>query len=484
MSYKMLLKDSLLYIPAKVLPAITTIFFISFLFRNLASSDYVAYSVIITTGLIAMQLSSGWIANSILYYFPQKQDKSVFLSDAMAVMACAGVVGTTLATLVIALHHAMGVLACFMVLLIGQILFYTLASVFQSSRQIAVQLMATLIQCGTQVGLIVIFFLIGKINLASAIFSFGAGFLLAALYYCFKLGQAYALNTATLATSLRNLRSANVAEIVRYGLPLTGWLCATLLLNSVDRFFLKGSGLEVAAASYISAKDLLIGASGLITMPLLMASHPLIFKLMLDQKKEQAEKIVQNNIKILTLMFTVYFTALQFSGAFFLKLFFGAKYAIDMHVLLIVLLGVFFSCVSMYTQKGLEVARRTALMASLAAIAAIGALISSWLLIPHFGLLGAALAFSSSSFCYLVLVTVAATPSLKVWLHPADLLLPAAVWLLGAVLRSLMERWHGLLAPFYLLDMVWLLTFLVVVGAAVFGFLRFKKQRDTSRNEK
>ncbi|WP_211451727.1 polysaccharide biosynthesis C-terminal domain-containing protein [Collimonas antrihumi] len=478
MPYKALLKDSLLYIPAKVLPAITVMFFISFLFRNLSSYDYISYSVIVTTALISTQLSTGWIANSILYYLPQKENKSKFLADALCVMTCAGGIGLIFGSLIIGIQNNYHLVVIFSSLLIvGQILFYTLSSVYQSNRKIEIQLKATVIQCVVQAILLLMLFLNDSKNVQSALLSFGLGFLFSSIYYLIKLKDIYAIEFRAVGEGVRNLKSTNIKEIVRYGAPLGVWTCAMLMINSVDRFFLKNIADGVVAASYLSSKDLLVGASGLITMPLLMASHPRILMKVFENKQEDAEKIIRNNIKILTILFSIYFTLLQFSGLFFLKLMFGNKYLMNIDVLLIVLFGIYFSCISIYAQKGLEVGKKTSLMAIMAGFSAMIAVVLNLILVPRFGILGAAIGFSLSNLFYLLCILINPNKGLRIIIIPVDLVYPVLIWLVGVSINIVLKgMFHE--SESYWVRGIWLALFMSVIG--VTAIMYYRKEKTTA----
>jgi O-antigen/teichoic acid export membrane protein len=477
MSYKALLKDSFLYIPAKILPAITVMFFISFLFRNLSSHDYINYSVITTTALISTQLSTGWIANSILYYLPQKEDKNNFLSDALHVMICVGAIGLIFGSLIIGIQNSYNlVIILSALLIIGQIFFYTLSSIYQSTRRIRIQLTATIIQCGTQAVALIALFSIYDKSVQSALFAFGLGFIFSSIYYLIKLKQIYVINFHYFKNYLKIFDNKNAREIVKYGAPLGIWMCAMLLINSTDRFFLKDINQGVLAASYLSSKDLLVGASGLITMPLLMASHPRILMMMFENKQKDAENIIHNNIKILLFLFSIYLTGLQFSGLFFLKLMFGNKYLININILLIVLFGIFFACVSIYAQKGLEVKRRTGSMAIFAVLSALMAIALNFILIPRFGILGAAISFSLSNLLYLVCILINPNRGLKIILKSIDLILPALIWIIGVIIDFFIKYYFHEYESYWARG-AWLVVFSSIIIAGLFMYSR--KVRET-----
>jgi O-antigen/teichoic acid export membrane protein len=444
MYYKALLKDSFLYIPTKVLPALTTIFFTSFLFRQLDSKSFVNYSVVVAISLISTQLSSGWVANSIIFYLPNRKNAPSFLAQALSVTALSSVFGILIGALVIVCIGATyNVVLAAILLMVGQAGFYVLSSVFQSRRKIHAQLVAVALQCVFQMSALFLFFGTGHRDESSAVLAYATGFSIASVYYFLLMFAELRLILPADLLALIAPKSTDVSKIVCYGVPLGLWSFFTLATASLDRFFLKILPNAANAASYVSAKDLLVGAASLVTMPLLMASHPIILRLAREEKWCDAEDIIRNNIQILTLLFSVYLTLVQFAGLFFLRIMFGNKYQMDVQVLLVMLFGLLFSCISMYVQKRLEASGQTMYMAGLAGVSAvIGALCGS-ITIPYFGVMGAAFSFVISNLLYLILVARRAGVSINTFFRLANFIMPAMVWIVGYTLDKVVQSYAG-----------------------------------------
>lgn len=474
MSYKALIRDSFFYIPSKILPAATTIFFISFLYRNIESTSFVNYSIVIAISLISTQLSSGWVANSILFYLPNSENSPVFLIRAIFITILTSILGIIIGVIVIVWNGATAeVVAAAIFLMIGQSGFYVLSSIFQSRRKIICQLKSVTLQCSFQVIILLVLFNSGFRSEANAIFSYGTGFFIACLYYFSLISPDLKLNECKYFPSLFSLDSIDIKNIVNYGLPLGIWTFSILLASSSDRFFLKKIADVASAASYVSAKDLLVGAAGLVTMPLLIASHPIILKLARDGNWSDAEKIIKNNIQILVFLFSIYLTLIHFSGLFFLKLMFGAKYSIDINALEIMLFGLLFSCISMYAQKNLEALGKTKLMTGLAAIVALICIVSSAMIIPKFGVMGAAGCFVVSNFMYLVLIVRSAKVGVTTLIRAGNFIPPTLVWLLGYAIDSFIR--YIVLAKDWdseYINVIWVCGFTLLVGVAMYLYYR------------
>ena len=401
MLYNRLIKDSILYIPAKVLPAVTTMFLLAILFRTLIAADFINYSLISTICLVSTQLSSGWLTNSILFFLPTAESPSIFLINVIRIVIATSTLGILVAVGILNWNaFSSGLIIGAAFLMLGQTAFYLLSSVFQSRGDIATQLLAVTVQCLITVSVVLVSKYLGNLTVSMAITASAVGFLFGSTIYIVRI---LPLLSGSKDLS-RFFRSGLSMEIVTYGVPLGLWTCFMLISNSSDRFFLKSWSNAAAAASYLSGKDLLVGAAGLVTMPLLMASHPMILQLGRTAQWEQAKVLIYTNIALLIAMFSVYITILIFVGPFLLTSMFGAGYSPNIIVLSDMLFGLLFATIAMYLQKKLEVEGRTRKMAGYAAVAATAGVGFSATLIPAFGVTGAAFSYVLSNFLYMVLV--------------------------------------------------------------------------------
>jgi len=68
-------------------------------------------------------------------------------------------------------------------------------------------------------------------------------------------------------------------KLIFYGLPICLWFFATQFFLVGDRILFKYFDIIDKVGNYASFRDLSVGLSGFITMPLLLATHPLIMQL-------------------------------------------------------------------------------------------------------------------------------------------------------------------------------------------------------------
>src|SRR5512137_123560 len=66
----MLDRDILGYYPVKLIPAVTGLFTILILTRNLVPDEYGTYAVVMATVLLISQIFGTWLSNAVLYVYP------------------------------------------------------------------------------------------------------------------------------------------------------------------------------------------------------------------------------------------------------------------------------------------------------------------------------------------------------------------------------------------------------------------------------
>jgi O-antigen/teichoic acid export membrane protein len=190
-------------------------------------------------------------------------------------------------------------------------------------------------------------------------------------------------------------------RILFYGLPVCVWFFASQFYAIGDRILFKYFNIDDLVGNYASFRDLSVGLSGFITMPLLMASHPIIVQMWKkDVSRDEIGKVLSRNVKLLITLFTPVFIGVFLVGDWVLTQVVGEKYLLDNNLMFLVVMTVFFSAVSMYLHKGLEVTGRTILMAKIALSVAALSLLLNLFLIPIYGVIAACIVSLASQIVY------------------------------------------------------------------------------------
>jgi O-antigen/teichoic acid export membrane protein len=399
-------KDVLKYLPVKILPAIAGLLTIYFLTRTLSISLYSNYAFITATVLLFGQLISGWINSSVIFFYPDyiaKKSLEVLKINVIAlqlILYVLGAIGFSF-TCYFGLKD-LTILILGLFLLLSQTFLNLLYSFLQAERRIYVQIRSTTIQSLIQIIGVALSFFYCKENLYVVIGVLFLSYFVAGNYVMYS-DKIYELIFNKKSFSSLNFSIAK--RILFYGLPVCVWFFASQFYAIGDRILFKYFDIHNLVGNYASFRDLSVGLSGFITMPLLMASHPIIVQMWKNNiEKNEIEKVLSQNIKLLITLFTPVFIGIFLIGDWLLTKVVGKKYLLDNKLMFLVLLSIFFGTISMYLHKGLETTGKTILMAKIALSVAILSLILNIFLIPNYGISAACFVSVASQIGYCIAV--------------------------------------------------------------------------------
>ena len=400
----------ILYVPVKLIPALTGICFVAFLYKELPAGQYVKYSMSILISLLAAQLSSGWLSNALLYYLPSSKNKNLLIVNSFIIVcslaAVVSVAAAVISLLVLSDSALFGYVWC---LCFAQSMFGLATSIHQSGFLIREQLVSVLLQCMFQISCVYVLFSYWDAEFEFAIAATAFGYALGGVYLYFSLANKYyqrALNINAEAIK------RDFSTLFKYGAPLTPWMIGIMVMSGMDRFSIDSYSLFHGDA-YLSVKDILVGASGLVSMPLLMLIHPLIVKEFVAGRF--AHKLLQSAIALLTMVFSILWTLWQFVGMNVFQALTGKHVNIPIEIVFFIFVGVYFNCLAIYVQKRLEVHKRILLMAIFALLSGLIAVPLSFLGAKFFGLVGVSLAAVVAQGIYLLLVGQTLIKKINVW---------------------------------------------------------------------
>lgn len=397
-------KDVLYYLPVKLFPAITGLLSIYILTHKLEPGEYGTYSVVITTALLFTQLASSWLSNSVLYVYPEyvKEHNVAFQIQVLKIQAIAAVPAASIAYIVLLLMTHDHLLAIIGSLLLVLQMFQVLMQTFlQSTRQVISQVISVGVQSFTQLTILstFVFLLNGKVTAALTAVSAGYG---AAILVLLIQGKAFRFNKST----CREMDSkALFNKLFSYGMPMCIWFFATQFYTVGDRLLLKMFNVTDTLGQYASFRDLATGCAGFLTMPLLMASHPIIMAMWKEGRdRTDIEELMSRNMVMLLLMFIPLLVLMDLCGSELITLVLGQKYVLNKFGMLMVVVSILLACFSMYIQKGLEVTGRTLVLAKTALVAVAISLIGNIMIIRWYGINGSASVVIVAQIVYLVIV--------------------------------------------------------------------------------
>lgn len=399
-------RDVLKYLPVKILPAFAGVFTIFLLTRTLSTFLYADYVFLMATVLLFGQLIGGWINSSVLYFYPDyvaNNSIDVLKINVILLQLILFLLGSVayIITSYLGLKN-FEIVIIGLLLILSQTFLNLLYSFLQAERRIFIQIRSTIIQSLIQIIGIGICFFFYKEKLDAVFLVLFLSYFFASNYvmYCEGIFRLIFNKQHLLSLDFRISK-----KILFYGLPICVWFFATQFYAIGDRILFNYFKIDYLVSNYASFRDLSVGLSGFLTMPLLMASHPIIIQMWKSNENlYKIEKIIADNIKLLITLFTPIFMGVFLLGDWVLMQVVGEKYLLDTNLMFLVLISIFLGTVSMYLHKGLEVTGRTMLMTKIALVVAVLSLLLNVILIPIFGVLGACLVavFSQLMYCFLI----------------------------------------------------------------------------------
>tara|TARA_X000000368_G_scaffold416815_1_gene411609 strand:+ start:1840 stop:3171 length:1332 start_codon:yes stop_codon:yes gene_type:complete len=224
--------------------------------------------------------------------------------------------------------------------------------------------------------------------------------------YLFGIAIAEFLLLFLLAFSLRKEFSFTYSKslifsILKYSWPHALIISSGFVLNYIDRFMLSKLQNDVSVIAYYDAASMLLLAI------FSLASRPFnlfIFPAYTNKHKidgvNKTIKFIEESQKYFVLILILLLTLTSFFSSFLLNLFFPENYIVASRIVPILSFGLLFNSLYVSAMAGLYISDKTNLIALASIIGIFVNIISNYLLIPTYGMTGAAvgttLGFSAS----------------------------------------------------------------------------------------
>ena len=210
------------------------------------------------------------------------------------------------------------------------------------------------------------------------------------------VGSTYSLRTVSFEGVLA------VGESLRFGMPMTLWAALAYVYGFGDRYLIAGTiGLE-AAGAYSAAYDFVSKGATLVLFPLTMATHPTIMRLADSGSSAEARSLMGKVLRLQTSFGLVLVTGVC-------VLWIPARSILNTPGISwvtagLVALATVLMQVALVAHKSLEAAGKTGTMLALMSFSVALNIVGNILLIPVYGLSGAAAMTAIAAGSYLLLV--------------------------------------------------------------------------------
>jgi O-antigen/teichoic acid export membrane protein len=412
---KKLARDTLIYIPAKIFPAIMSVVGVVLFTRLFSPEEYGKYVLVITTTTILTAILSQWMIQATLRYRAQYigiNQGTVFNRNLLTILFLLTV---TILILSLGFYNFRSIFGEYkdyyiisVLIIISGIWFNNLIALFQSDLKSQKFTLYTVVQAFLRVTLPIALILLIKKDIF---------FLLYGLLFCsfipiipmlLSIGndnKNFCTSADSTILSKKNL-FLFLKQFFYYGFPMVGWFLGAQLLSMSDRYFLQFFRGSNEVGIYSSNYNLVASAISFVTMPLLTAAHPLLMKagITISHRKEKVESLITNFSRYYSLMTIPIIIYIVFSYKKITELILGVDFRPGGVVLPIVLFGLIAWNFAMFGHKGLEFRNKTRTMFLYVIICTIIKIILNFLFIPRYGFIAAAFTTLVAFLIYPVLV--------------------------------------------------------------------------------
>lgn len=399
-----IIKDSLAYTIAKVIPGITGLISVVLFFRLVGAKEYGRYTIMFSFLNILAAFCFGWMSQSILRYFGRYKGTGLLARSLFKGFLLVFLISTGLISILYWRKFPIPSYVFPQISLVFSIGLFTLVRVYFQARQTP-QSVVKLTSIQSVLGIIIPVLLIQLFQAShvSILLGFSLAYFISSiiviLRHCKKLkGIFQGLNTDASSRLLKTF--------MKYGWPLSFWYVSSLSLQFLDRFFVgKYWGLELMG-SYAGFSELVTRLFSVLLFPITLAIHPRVMNLWNENKYQMSMKVIGIGI---TLQVSIFIFC--FMGFYFFKpqLFNGILKLVPqldrslIYVLLPVLTGGFLWQLALLIHKPLELKEWSGLMLVMILISVGWNIAGNILFLPRYGVIATAYTSILSAISYILL---------------------------------------------------------------------------------
>lgn len=464
---KSMARDTLLYLPTKVIEGIIGFLTIS-LYTSFFNPDVFGdYTMVNTTINICSLLLTGWLLQATFRYvnsFQTPRKRTVFFSTVFTVWASVNLFSILLGSIALFVCSfflrtsliQLGTAALFMFVSYNtaQMLF----SLLSALRRIKLNLILSLVSVSGKVALTSLMVYQWKNNdftPISAILSNGILDLTVSLIIIWRLQLYRKIRIRFFSRKVLN-------KFLQYGLPLMGVSMTSALLNLSDRFVIRPILGSAQVGIYSANYSIASAVFTMILIGVMRGVYPMILKSWNKNDLHSSELLLSQAVRYYILVALPAAVGLSALSRPIASLFFhDPAYAAGTAVMIYVSFGMFFLGLTEYSNKAWELTGKTLSVFRYSLISGVFNLTANLILVPLFGYMAAAVNTAAAYLLYLLLSLHGSRKLLR-WHIPARsyIRMLASNVLMGAVLVISVQ----LIPP-----SLPILLLLVVVGGGIYG---------------
>ena len=395
-------KDSFIYLPSRVIPAITGILLIRVLTTLFTPEEYGFYQITLSTFGLIRVFSMVWVSSSVTRFFLSYKNKSkqnIFYST-LFICSVIGAVVVVIVSFFINRFYFFSKIDAELYHLINiaiaasffTALFETFIVVFRAGLE------------AKKYSLFWILFSVGKPLLGIALILL-FGFRVDGIFWAFLvipfILEIIIFTQIGLFQSLagKNFSHDLAKQFLRYGLPITMSFLAFWILSLSDRYlieyFQSTSQVGFYSVGYVISEKTL----NFLYMILMLAAYPIIVDSWEKHGKDYTQHLISELTRIFFIICIPFLVILVTLPDHVLLVFASDKFIKGANVLPLIAIGVFFNGLNQYVLKSFELQKKSYKIAGLAFFAGSTNIIANIILIPRLGYVGAGV---SACLAYIV----------------------------------------------------------------------------------
>ncbi|MGV8898751.1 MAG: hypothetical protein ACOH2B_05835 [Burkholderiaceae bacterium] len=341
-------KEIVAYVLIKCLPALVMLGMNVIYYNHLAKNEYVVFLLCMAVHLTFLQITGGWLGAAQSYYFACGLNNGPNSNLIQQAGMRTNVALWLIEFIILMTNTHSAIVALLTVLLtITQTQLQTTYIRLQLLRNVPEQFKLTGIFC-VFLALFAAVLVIGKYaSVTSFLFIHFAAALLPLVLRkaIFTIGQKKYVSVTI----------HELAPIIKYAIPMSIWFLLLATNSYFDRYILSSFYPEINPKNYLLTKELTQGVLSLLTAPFIMIAHVKIFNAFRVDNKKLAEDTIASYASTALAICLIVMPILDYMFQLVIGKFVSASYVHNHVIFLFNYIGIMAFCISMYSQKGLEV---------------------------------------------------------------------------------------------------------------------------------
>jgi O-antigen/teichoic acid export membrane protein len=404
-SSKRLGKETFIYIPVFLVPALINILTLSLFTRIFSPRLYGEYSLVVNTTIIVSSLMGQWIVLSIQRFRPESRKSeslsefNLYLNRLLLQMSILFSLISIIIYFFIPSHYESYYIPS-VLLIITSVYFMVLSSVYQID--LLSKNLRNLNVLNSIGKLLITLLLLYIVSYTPEQFLWGTVLmqlviLIPMLRYV-EIGRTLSYSTVNKPLYKRYIRKFFV-----YGFPLIGWYIGTTILNLTDRYMIQIFRGAHEVGIYSANFTIAVQSLALICNPFFFAIQPMVMN-QADTSRVKIENTIAKYTKIyivLSIPFGIYFSIFRNEVS---TLLLGEQFVQGALIIPILIVGFFFWNLGLYGQLSCQVDKRTSHMFYFVMIAAVINIVLNLYFIPKYGFIGASISTTIGFIIYTLLI--------------------------------------------------------------------------------